>query len=189
MIINTSELPMTINAVRNVVIKKAMEKMIKQYKQKYIELGYSFIVIAFILSIIAIILSDNHYPQSIIRIPLFILIMFGLSFIIFAKNGAAERECRIENNYKNYGLSDQEVDHMMISYMENILDSLNSELESLDKKAETKEVEEISDAYYKVYITYNKLILQINPQYYSSIFSEMSKKKLSIFYKNTKYNV
>lgn len=169
--IKVTKLPMTVDAVRQEVIKVQMNKMIKKYKQKYMNFGYCFIAIAFIFFFIAIIVSNNHYPTSIIRIPLIIFMIIGISSIIFAIRGSAERECRIENGTKNYGIPEQEMGQRMIDYMENILDLMNSELEDLDKKAQKdqKEIDETSDAYYEVYIAYTKLIIQIDPQYFSSM--------------------
>ena len=168
--IKVTELPMTVDAVRQEVIKKEGEKVTSTYEQKYFAISWGLLIIAFIIQLI-----HNPYNPQFAHKTIFViqLILIFIALIVFAYTvmGRVRKRYIKKHSPTNFGFTEEEISKKMIEYMEDMLDKMNEEMSDLDKKKEKiiKEDKETSAAYYQVYLSYNNLIAKIDPQYFSSM--------------------
>lgn len=163
--IKTTELPMTVDAVRQEVIKKQREKVISAYEQKYMNTAFLLLIAAFV----GLLIQHPHHMNKVILIIQLGLILTSVFIFAYTFQGLVRKHYIQKLFPTNFGLSEDDISKKMIEYMEGILDTMNKEMSDLDKKKEQiiKEDKETSEAYYKVYLDYNNLIAKINPQHFS----------------------
>lgn len=165
--IDTSKLPMTLDEIRQEIIKKEGDRVIDNYKDNANGVAMSFCVLAFCMLLAQ---HPNHMNKIIFVIQL-ILIFVALIIFSYTIMGRLQQYYHRKLAPTNYGLSKDDINNKVFDYMQDKKRTMNNELVDLDKQKQlyVQKYDTTSKAYYKIYLAYTKLTVELRPEYYSSM--------------------